>query len=302
MSRAASDALLAGPAQVRRPLVARMLSRAGRFARRKPLGAVGAVVLMVLVFVAVFAPLIAPYDPHEFITGARLKPPSADHLMGTNAQSRDMFSRILFGARLSLQVAMLSVGLGTALGTTVGLVSGYFGGAVDLLIQRLIDIMLAFPLLILLIALVAMLGQSIENIIVALAVGSVPGTSRIVRGAVLSVRQEPYVEAARSLGARPVRILSQHILPNVSAPIIVISTSALGGIILAETSLSFLGFGPPVTTPSWGKMLSGDARIYMTVAPWLGIFPGLAISIVVFSANMLGDAVRDVLDPRLRST
>ncbi len=272
-----------------------------RFARRKPLGAIGAVVLLALVMVAVLAPLVAPYDPHEYLIGDRLVSPSRTHLMGTDAQSRDLFSRIVYGARLSLQIAASAVPLAIAFGATVGLVSGYFGGVVDLVIQRCIDIMLAFPLLILLIVLVSMLGQNIVNIVVALAIGRLPSISRLVRSVTLSLRKEPYVEAARSLGASPLRILSQHLLPNIAAPLLVVASSAVGGIILAETSLSFLGFGPPVTTPSWGKMLSGDARLYMTSAPWLGIFPGLAITAVVFSASMLGDAVRDVLDPRLRS-
>lgn len=270
-------------------------------ARRKPLGAIGAVVLASLVLVAVFASAIAPYDPQRFLIGARLQAPSWAHPMGTDAQSRDVLSRVIYGARLSLQVASLSVALAIVLGTTIGLISGYAGGKVDMLIQRLVDVVLAFPLMILLIALVAMLGQSVMNIVIALAIGRVPGIVRIVRGVTLSLRHEPYVEAARSLGATPARVLVQHLLPNAAAVILVVATSALGGIIIAETSLSFLGLGPPVTTPSWGKMLSGDARVYMTSAPWLGIFPGLAISVVVFSANMLGDAMRDALDPRLRS-
>ena len=272
-----------------------------RFATKKPLGAMGALVVFGLFVVAILAPVIAPFDPQEYLIGERLAAPSWTHPMGTDAQSRDMLSRIIYGARLSLQIVVLAVPLTIALGTTVGLVSGYFGGVVDLVIQRCIDVMLAFPLLILLIVLVSMLGQNVGNIVVALAIGRLPGISRLVRSVTLSLRKEPYVEAARSLGASPLRVLARHLLPNIAAPLLVVASSAVGGIILAETSLSFLGFGPPVTTPSWGKMLSGDARLYMTAAPWLGIFPGLAITSVVFSASMFGDAIRDVLDPRLRS-
>jgi peptide/nickel transport system permease protein len=278
----------------------RLLRGLGRFLRRKPLGAAGAALLLLIVLAAVFAPLIAPYDPAENIAGARLKGPSAVHWMGTDAQARDLFSRVIYGARLSLTVGLLSVVLGTTAGAALGIISGYLGGWADLLLQRCVDVMLAVPALILAIAMVAMLGQSVTNVVVALAVAQAPRTAIVVRGMVLSIRAQPFVEAARSLGSADLRVMARHILPNVAAPLIVLLTAGLCGAIVAETSLSFLGLGAPVTTPSWGEMLSNQARRFMTVAPWLGIFPGLAITLVVLSVNLLGDALRDLLDPRLR--
>jgi peptide/nickel transport system permease protein len=277
-----------------------LLPALARFVRKKPLGALSALLLLAAVAVAVFAPAIATHDPAQNIPRARLQAPSSAHLFGTDAQSRDLFSRVIYGARLSLKVGLFSVALGTLVGAAVGLVSGYFSGVVDLVIQRCIDIMLAVPVLILAIALVALLGRSTTNVIFAIAIGLVPGASRVVRGAVLATREQQFIESARALGAGHVRVMVRHILPNVAAPIIIIATVGLGSAIIAETSLSFLGLGPPVTQPSWGEMLSNQARTFMTVAPWLGIFPGLAITVTVFSINMLGDALRDVLDPRLR--
>lgn len=271
-----------------------------RFVRRKPLGAAGGALLVLIVLLAIFAPVIAPYDPAENIPGARLQAPSASHWMGTDAQSRDLFSRIIYGARLSLTVGILSVAVGTTVGAALGIFSGYVGGWADLLIQRGVDVMLAIPNLILAIAMVAMLGQSVTNVVIALAVAQAPRTCIVVRSMVLSIRNQPFVEAGRSLGLTDLRLMARHILPNVTAPIIVLLTAGLGGAIVAETSLSFLGLGAPVTTPSWGEMLSNQARRFMTVAPWLGIFPGLAITVVVLSVNLLGDALRDLLDPRLR--
>lgn len=296
MASSALDLTLAAPrGRARGPLAA-----LARFVKRKPLGAVSALLLTAVCAVALFAPALAMYDPAQNLPRARLKPPSAQHLFGTDAQARDMESRIVYGARLSLKVGIFSVLLGTLVGAVIGLVSGYFSGVVDLLIQRCVDIMLAVPVLILAIALVALLGRTTTNVIIAISIGLVPGASRVIRGAVLATREQQYVETARALGASDARIILRHILPNVAAPIIIIATVGLGAAILAETSLSFLGLGPPVTQPSWGEMLSNQARTFMTVAPWLGIFPGLAISLTVFSVNMLGDALRDVLDPRLR--
>lgn len=271
-----------------------------RFALRKPLGAAGAVLLLVIVLVAVFAPAIAPFDPAQNLLGQRLQPPSAAHPFGTDAQSRDLFSRIVHGARLSLTVGIASVLLGTVAGAALGVISGYLGGWVDLLLQRGVDVMLALPNLILAIAIVSMTGQSVPNVVIALAVAQAPRVCLVVRGVTLSLRAQPFVEAARTLGASDTRIMLRHLLPNVAAPVIVLVTAGLGGAIVAETSLSFLGLGAPVTTPSWGEMLSNQARRFMTVAPWLGIFPGLAITAVVLSVNLLGDALRDLLDPRLR--
>lgn len=272
-----------------------------RFCRRKPLGALGALVLLTVCLVAVFAPLLAPHDPLQSVPGARLASPSGTYLMGTDAQSRDVFSRVIYGARLSLKVSLASVALATLSGCVIGVVSGYFGGWIDFLIQRVIDVMLSIPVLILAVALVAMLGQSVPNLIAAIAIGQMPSVVRVVRSAVLQAREQQYVSAAQVVGATDIRIMFRHVLPNVVAPVIILASAGLGFAILAETSLSFLGLGPPITEPSWGQMLSGQARTYMTVAPWLGIFPGIAISVVVFGANMLGDALRDEWDPRLRS-
>lgn len=271
------------------------------FARRKPAGAASLLVIVLFVVIALAAPVIAPYDPAESLPGARLQGPSWDHWMGTDAQSRDLFSRVVYGARLSLFVGISSVALGTAVGALLGLVSGYFGGKLDLVLQRFVDIVLAVPLLILVIAMVTALGQGTFNVILALAIGQAPRTALVVRGVVLQLRSQLFVEAARSGGAGHARLMFRHILPNALAPIIVLATAGVGGAIIAETSLSFLGLGAPVTTPSWGEMLSNHARRFMTVAPWLGIFPGLAITLVVLAFNLFGDALRDLLDPRLRS-
>lgn len=271
-----------------------------RFARRKPLGAAGAIIFLLVCATAALAPVLAPYDPLE-ASGSRLEAPSSQHWMGTDEQSRDVMSRIIYGAQLSLKVSTASIALATIAGTVIGLMSGFFGGVADFLIQRIIDVMLSIPVLILAIALVAVLGTSTFNLIVAIAVGQFPLFTRVVRSSVLVAREAQYVDAAEIVGAGSARVMFRHVLPNVIAPIIVLASAGLGFAILAETSLSFLGLGPPITEPSWGAMLSGPARIYMPVAPWLAIFPGIAISLVVFSANMLGDALRDEWDPRLRS-
>lgn len=271
-----------------------------RFARRKPLGAAGALIFILVCITAALASVIAPYDPLT-ASGPRLAAPSMAHWMGTDEQSRDVMSRVIYGAQLSLKVSTASIALATAGGTFIGLVSGFFGGVVDFIIQRVIDVMLSIPVLILAIALVAVLGPSTENLIIAIAIGQIPSFVRVVRSSVLVAREEQYVMAGTVLGAHAWRLMFRHVLPNVIAPVIVLASAGLGFAILSETSLSFLGLGPPITEPSWGAMLSGSTPIYMPVAPWLAIFPGVAISLVVFGANMLGDALRDEWDPRLRS-
>lgn len=271
-----------------------------RFVVRKPLGAFGAGIVLVLFVVALFAPLIAPHDPNESIRGARLVAPTWSHVMGTDNLGRDLFSRLIYGARISLVVGLGASIVGIVSGVALGLVSGYLGGKVDEVMQRIIDSMMAFPGLILALALVAMLGPSIRNVLIAIALGSIPNTTRVVRGAVLSVKQEDYVQASRSLGATGVRIAVSHLLPNIMAPVLILASVMFGTAIIAEASLSFLGLGIQPPTPSWGAMLSGPSRRFMTTAPWMAIFPGLAISIVIFGINIFGDALRDVLDPRLR--
>ncbi|MCK9486031.1 MAG: ABC transporter permease [Dehalococcoidia bacterium] len=274
--------------------------RALRLARRKPLGAVGLGLLAILCFVAAFAPLLAPHDPYESISGARLLSPSFEHPMGTDNLGRDLLSRIIHGARISLLIGVFAGALGTVGGLVVGVVSGYAGGWVDSAIQRVVDSMMAFPGLILALTLVATLGPNLRNVMIAIAVGSIPGTSRVIRGAVFSVKEEDYVSAARALGAPGWRVAVFHIIPNVMAPVLILASVAFGTAIIAEASLSFLGLGAQPPTPSWGVMLSGPSRRFMTDAPWMAVFPGLAISLVIFGINIFGDALRDVLDPRLR--
>jgi peptide/nickel transport system permease protein len=269
--------------------------------RRNPLGAFGAVILAALLVTAALAPVIAPYDPNKSLSHARLLGPSASHLMGTDNLSRDLLSRIVYGARVSLYVGFASVLFGVVFGTALGLLSGYAGGWLDNTLQRAVDIMMAMPSLILAMALVAMLGPSLRNITLAIAVGAVPSSARIIRGTVLSVKQEDYVVSARVVGATTTRIVYRHVLPNTLAPLIVIGSLAFGAAIIAEASLSFLGLGVQPPTPSWGVMLSGTSRRFMLVAPWMAIFPGLAISLVIFGINVLGDSIRDTFDPRLRS-
>ncbi|MGE0598211.1 MAG: ABC transporter permease [Dehalococcoidia bacterium] len=271
-----------------------------RFARRKPMGGFGLAMVIILVTVAVIAPLVAMEDPYAISGRDRLQGPSAAHLFGTDDLGRDVFARVVYGSRISIQVGIISVVISTVVGTAVGLFSGYIGGVTDLVVQRIVDALMALPLLIFALAIVAALGPSITNVMVAVGLALSPGLSRVVRGSVMSVRQNLYVEAARSIGASDVRIVSQHVLPNVLAPIIVLATAGLGGAILAEGSLSFLGLGTPPPTPSWGGMLSGSSRTYFERAPWLAVFPGLALTIAVLGFNTLGDGLRDYLDPRLR--
>lgn len=272
-----------------------------QFVRRKPFGAAGAAVVLVFIMLALLAPVITPYDPQESLSGKRLLSPRADHWAGTDNIGRDLLSRLIEGARISLFVSICATVLGIGIGLLVGLVSGYAGGWVDAVMQRCVDVMQAFPGLILALALVAMLGASLRNVLIAVAIGGIPTASRVVRSVVLSVKQEDFVIAARLLGASTPRIVLRHVLPNTMAPIIILASVGFGTAIIAEGSLSFLGLGIPPPTPSWGSMLSGPSRRFMTVAPWMAIFPGLAISLVIFGINVFGDALRDVLDPRLRS-
>lgn len=271
-------------------------------ARRKPLGAVSALILLALVVTAIFAPVLAPHDPYQQSFRARLQPPSQEHLLGTDTIGRDLLSRIIYGARISLGVGLVATGLGTLCGTFIGLVSGFWGGKLDLLLQRLIDCLLSFPTLILALAIVAVLGSSLTNVVLAIAIVQTPRVSRIVRGNALIVKEEAYIEAARAIGCRSWRILMRYMLPNLMAPIIVVGTINLGNAILIEAALGFLGLGTPPPIPSWGEMLSGAGKQYMVYAPWLAIFPGVAISLAVLGFNLLGDALRDILDPRLRGT
>ena len=287
------------------PLV--VLSRAGlpartamRYSRKKPLGAVAALVLLGLVFMAVFAEVIAPYGPLEQDYRAVLAAPTREHIMGTDNLGRDIWSRIIHGSRISLAVGIGAVTIGTFMGMCVGLASGYAGRTFDLVTQRVMDAWLAFPGLIFVLTVIAALGPGLKQTIFAIGIGFIPATSRIVRSSVLSLKERDYVEAARTIGAGNVRIASRHILPNLMPTVIILSSISMAGAVLAEATLSFLGVGVPPPAPAWGSMLSGTARVYFLSAPWFAIWPGVFISLTVLSWNLAGDAVRDILDPRLR--
>jgi ABC-type dipeptide/oligopeptide/nickel transport system permease subunit len=268
--------------------------------RRKPLGAVSALLLVAIVLTAIFANVLAPYDPLEADPSIRLARPSAAHPFGTDDIGRDVLSRIIHGARISLWVGLLAVGIGTAIGMVIGLACGYWEGRLDMLLQRVMDAVQAIPGLVLALAIVSVLKPSTTNAMIAIAMVIIPGNSRIVRGAVLSAKQNRYVEAAQAIGCKQPRILLSHILPNVTAPILVIASIWLGNAILIEATLSFLGVGTQPPTPSWGLMLSSTGRAFMEQAPWLAIFPGLAISLSVLAFNLFGDTLRDAWDPKLR--
>jgi peptide/nickel transport system permease protein len=280
----------------------RWLTALARLARRKPLGAMGGLIVAAMLVMAAFAEQIAPYGYDDSIRGARMKPPGAAHWLGTDNLSRDMWSRIVYGARVSITVGFLTVALALVLASAIGVSSAYFGGAWDLIVQRVVDAWLSFPYLIIILSVMAVLGPGLVNVILSLALLLSATNSRVIRGATLAAMQQTYVEAARAIGCGHTRIIVRHLLPNVTATIIILATIGLGAVILAESALSFLGFGVPPPHPSWGGMLSGSGRTYMFRAPWMAIWPGVAISLAVFGFNMLGDALRDVLDPRLRGS
>jgi peptide/nickel transport system permease protein len=274
--------------------------RAGFVAATHVLGTVGLVIMVLFVLTAVFANLVARFDPLAVDSANALARPSALHWMGTDPFGRDVWSRIIHGARISLAVGIGSTALGSSVGVMIGLASGYLSGWVDLVFQRLIDILQALPLLVLALVMSAALGPSLQNTILAIAVPLVPAVARVIRANTLALRELPFVEAARSIGMSEMRIALRHVLPNTLAPLIVLATAQLGSTILTEASLSFLGLGIPEPYPSWGRMLSESAAEYVRTAPWLVIFPGIAISLAVFGTNLLGDALRDILDPRQR--
>jgi peptide/nickel transport system permease protein len=270
-------------------------------ARRYPLGAVGAVIMLLFVLTALFANVISPFDPTSTNARASLAVPSVVHWLGADFMGRDVLSRIIGGARISLAVGLGAISLGCLVGIPIGLLSGYFGGWFDLIVQRVIDILQSLPLLVLALVMAAALGPSLRNTIIAIAIPLVPSIARIIRSNTLALREMPFVEAARAIGLSETWIAIRHVLPNTLAPLIVLATAQFGSAILVEASLSFLGLGVPEPYPSWGRMLSESAAEYIRTAPWLVIYPGVAISLAVFGANLLGDALRDMLDPRLRS-
>lgn len=276
-------------------------SRVRYYAASHPLGVVGAAIMVVFVAVALFADFFTEYDPTATDAAVALAAPGAAHWLGADYMGRDIYSRIVYGARISLAVGLGSTSLGCALGVVLGLASGYLGGWVDLIIQRVVDVLQAIPLLVLALVMAASLGPALSNTIFAIALPLVPYAARVIRSNTLALREQPFVEAARAVGMSEFRIAVRHVLPNTLAPLIVIATAQLGAAILTEAALSFLGLGVPEPHPSWGRMMSESVAEYVRVAPWLVVFPGLAISVAVFGTNLFGDALRDILDPRLRN-
>ena len=273
----------------------------GKFVRQRPLGAVGAALILLTAFSALTAHWIAPYDPLLNDYAAMLAAPGAGHWLGTDAFGRDVLSRIIFGSRTALTVGLGASLIGATLGSLIGVSSAYFGGRVDLVVQRVMDVFFAFPVIILALAVVAILGTGAGNVILAIATPMVPRCARVVRSSALAAREMPYVDAARASGFSHARIILRHMLPNVMAPILIMGTAFLGEAILLEASLSFLGLGVQEPTAAWGLMLRGAAVEFAETAPWMAIFPGLAISLAVFGFNLFGDSLRDALDPRLRT-
>lgn len=269
-----------------------------RFVRTQPLGTFGLFLIIGFAFLAIFGPLIAPHDP-DAISLDVLRSPSSEHWFGTDNFGRDYFSRVISGTRVSISISLVAITIGVLGGVIVGMASAYFGGWVDLGVQRLVDTILALPALILAMFAVAVFGSSIPNLMLVLAITIIPPVSRVARSSALSVMQEAYIDAARVIGVPGPRLMLRHVLPNIAAPILVIVTTGIGALILAQAGLSFLGLGIPPPSAEWGKMLA-ESRAYALEQPWLAVFPGLAISLAVLAFNLLGDAVRDVWDPRLR--
>ena len=271
-----------------------------RLLREKPLGSFCGMIILLLIFVALFADVLTPYPYDKLNLGDRLQGASVGHLLGTDQLGRDLLSRLTFGARISLVVGLAATALNVAVALLIGGTSGFLGGKLDLAVQRFVDAWMAFPGLLLLLTIMSVVGQGILQIIVVLGIAGGIGGSRVVRGAVIGIKENDYFLAARAVGTPTSQILTRHVLPNIMAPIIIIFSINIGGVIIAEASLSFLGFGLPIKVPSWGGMLSREGRRFMEQAPWLALWPGLFLTIVVYSLNMFGDALRDLLDPRLR--
>ena len=271
-----------------------------RLAKEKPLGTASGIIVLILILVAIFADVLAPYPHDEIHLEDILQRSSAQYLLGTDYVGRDFFSRILYGARLSLTVGLAATALNVVVAVLVGGTSGFLGGKFDLAVQRFVDAWMAFPGLLLLLTIMSIAGRGLLQIILVLGIAGGIGGSRVLRGAVIDIRENDYFQAAEAIGSSKWRTLIRHVLPNIAAPIIIIFSINIGGVIISEASLSFLGFGLPAKIPSWGGMLSREGRVYMEQAPWLALWPGLCLTITVYSLNMLGDAVRDLLDPRLR--
>ena len=275
--------------------------RIGILVRKQPLGLAGLLVVFIMVFCAIFADYISPHDPELNSFEHMLSPPNATFLLGTDQFGRDMLTRLIFGAQTALFVGFTCAVIGSSIGLVLGVGSAYFGGRIDLIFQRIMDVFMAFPLIILALAIVSIFGTSMTSVIAAITIPFIPRCARVVRSSALAIREIPYVDAARACGFSHLRIILRHMAPNVMAPFLIILTAAVGQAILTEASLSYLGMGVQEPTPAWGLMLQGGAEEYAESAPWVASFPGVAISLAVFGFNLFGDALRDVLDPRLRT-
>jgi len=295
-----TGATLPAPAEEVGEIRRSWLQSALRFCRREPLGTFGLAIVLIMAFAGIFANVIAPYDPIANDFEAMTAAPSWAHWLGTDQFGRDLLSRIIFGARTALIVGLSSAFVGGAFGLVLGVGSAYFGGWLDMLFQRIADVMMAFPLIIMALAVVSIFGTGVHNVIVAITIPLIPRCARVVRSSALAMREIPYVDAARACGYSHSRIILRHMVPNVMAPFLIIVTAFVGQAILAAASLSYLGLGVQEPVPSWGLMLQGGAEEYATTAPWIAVFPGLAIMLAVLGINLFGDALRDALDPKLR--
>jgi peptide/nickel transport system permease protein len=287
----ADNAVAARPSRLRRVL---------KFCRHEVLGTLGLVLVVVMALTGLLAELIAPYSPTANDFGAMMEAPSAAHLLGTDQFGRDLLSRIIFGARTAMIVGLTSALVGGVAGLILGVGSAYFGGTIDLVMQRVFDVLMAFPLIIMALAVVAIFGTGVQNVIIAITIPLIPRCARVVRASALSIREIPYVDAARALGYSHLRIILVHMVPNVMAPFLIMVTAFVGQAVLAEASLSYLGLGVQEPVPAWGLMLQGGTEEYATTAPWIAVFPGVAIVLAVLGINLFGDALRDTLDPKLR--
>jgi peptide/nickel transport system permease protein len=273
--------------------------RSARIFLQNKAAVLGMAIVLIMILMAIFAPLVAPYGPLSQELSNRLQPPGKQHLMGTDKYGRDILSRVVWGTRVSLQVGVIAVGIGASLGTIIGLISGYFGGVVDNILMRFMEILLTLPMLVLALVMVALLGSSLTNVMIAVGISILPRFARVIRGSALSVREMDFVDAARVLGAKDSRIIFRHVLPNTLHAVIVLATLRVATAILIEATLSFLGLGVEYDKPTWGSMIN-EGRMYLQTAPWLAIFPGIAIMLMVLGLSLFGDGLREALDPRLR--
>ena len=300
MSVSTQIPFIPAPAEEVQPAKRSLLYVSLEFCRREPLGTLGMILVLIIAVAGLGADWFAPYSPTANDFTAMTEAPSWTHILGTDQLGRDIYSRILFGARTALIVGFVSAIVGGLTGLVLGVASAYFGGRIDMLMMRIMDIMMAFPLIIMALAIVSIFGTGVHNVIVAITIPLVPRCARVVRSSALAIREIPYVDAARACGFGHSRIILRHMVPNVMAPFLIMLTAFVGQAILAEASLSYLGLGVQEPVPAWGLMLQGGAEEYATTAPWIAVFPGLAIMLTVFGFNLFGDALRDALDPKLR--